>query len=300
MKSKKGLLIYTLVLVLVCSVFVGVKNSGIKSDASGVNTSQLDLNVDHEISVMCQNLRREYTTKDGIGNNTILRYYRIVNQFNNYDSDIYCFQECTRVWQVLLDYTFNNNNYYKIIHYNNNGLATPVYAKKSRFDLFDSGVFNLSDRSSKDNTENRISCWAKLRDKKTGKTLAVYSGHYAFDHAIQVDSCEKIKEEAAQANVDGYIICGDFNFSKINNPKAYGVMSSGETKDLAIAAESEGIQGVTGGTFHDYGKETNPGRIDFFFGSASIVSKMYTVLNDTYDGKYVSDHYGILTYIDIK
>ena len=77
-------------------------------------------------------------------------------------------------------------------------------------------------------------------------------------------------------------------------------MTSGVTKDLAISAESEGIQGVTGGTFHDYGKETNPGRIDFFFGSASIVSKMYTVLNDTYDGKYVSDHYGILTYIDIK
>lgn len=300
MKSKKGLLSYTLVLVLACSLFVGVKNGGIKSDASGVQTSQLDLNVDHEVSIMCQNLRREYTTKDGIENNTILRYYRIVNQFNNYDSDIYCFQECTRVWQVLLDYTFNNKGYYKIIYYNNNGLATPVYAKKSRFDLLDSSVFNLSDRSSKDNTENRISCWAKLRDKNTGKTLAVYSGHYAFDKDIQVESCEKIKEHAAQANVDGYIICGDFNFFKIKNPKAYEVMTSGATKDLAISAESEGIQGVTGGTFHDYGKKTNPRRIDFFFGSSSIVSKMYTVLNDTYDGKYVSDHYGILTYIDIK
>ncbi len=128
---------------------------------------------------MCQNLRKEYTTKDGIGNNTILRYYRIVNQFNNYDSDIYCFQECTRVWQVLLDYTFNNKGYYKIIYYNNNGLATPVYVKKSRFDLLDSSVFNLSDRSSKDNTENRISCWAKLRDNNCTLAYKVEFGSVA-------------------------------------------------------------------------------------------------------------------------
>ena len=300
MKGKKSLLIYTLVLVMVCSVIVGVKANSISSDASGLQTSQMDLAIDHEISVMCQNLRREYTTKDGVGNNTIIRYYRILNQFNNYDSDIYCFQECTKTWQILLDLKFSSNDYYKVIFYNNNGLATPVYAKKTKFDLLDSGVFELSDRSSANNTENRISCWAKLKDKESGKTLAVYSGHYAFSKTIQVDSCERIKEQAKLANVDAYIACGDFNYSKITNPSAYEVMTSDGTKDLAIAAESEGKQGVTGGTFHNYGKETNPSRIDFFFGSENILSKMYTVINDTYEGKYVSDHYGILTYIDIK
>lgn len=300
MISKKGLWIYTLALVLVCSLLVAINNGSIKSDASGVQTSQLDLNVNHEISVMCQNLRREYTTKDGIGNNTIIRYNRILNQFNNYDSDIYCFQECTKVWQVLLDYRFSSNDYHKVVFYNNNGLATPVYAKKAKFDLLDSGNIILSDKSSADNTENRISCWAKLKDKSTGKTLAVYSGHYAFDKTIQVDSCKKIKEQAKQAKVDAYIICGDFNFSKVKNPKAYEIMTTGDTKDLAIAAEKEGKQGITGGTYHDYGKVTSPRRIDFFFGSTNIVSKMYTVINDTYDGKYVSDHHGILTYIDIN
>lgn len=297
MKGKKGLLIYTMALVLVCSLIVGVKNSRISSDASEMQTSQMNLDVEHEISIMCQNLRREYTTKDGIGNNTFVRYYRILNQFNNYDSDIYCFQECTKTWQMLLDFRFSSNDYHKVIFYNNNGLATPVYVKKAKFDMLGSGYYELSDRSSANNDENRIACWAKLKDKETGKTLVVYSGHYAFDKKIQVDSCEKVKEQAELANADAYIACGDFNYSKLTNPNAYDVMTSEGTQDLAETAQK---QGITGGTFHNYGKETIPKRIDFFFGSNNIISKMYTVINDTYDGKYVSDHYGILTYIDIN
>lgn len=66
---------------------------------------------------------------------------------------------------------------------------------------------------------------------------------------------------------------------------------------MAIASASEGIQGDTGITFNDYGNPDKQKRIDFFFGSDSLNSDMYTVIDDKYDGKYASDHYGILNYI---
>ena len=298
MRTKKGLVIYTLAIILVCAVGAGIASGLIKVKAS--ETLEYNLNVKHEISIMCQNLRREYTTKDGVGNNTLVRYYRIQNQFRNYDSDIYCFQECNKAWQWLLDLEFKDDEYHKVVYYNNNGLATPVYAKKSKFDLLDSGYYLLSDKSSSTNSENRIACFAKLQSKYTKETLVVYSGHYAFDKQIQIDSCKNVKEDAKAKNADAYVICGDFNYSMNSNKEAYTIMATDGSKDLAITAGREGIQGVTGGTFHNYGKEESPKRIDFFFGSDNITAKMYTVLNDTYDGKYVSDHYGILTYIDIN
>ena len=72
------------------------------------------------------------------------------------------------------------------------------------------------------------------------------------------------------------------------------------TKDMAIAATKEGKTGVMTYTCHGFGNAPKMERIDFFFGSKNLTSKMYTVVNDLIDGQYASDHYGILTYIDIN
>ncbi|MBQ8044330.1 MAG: hypothetical protein IJ272_09355 [Clostridia bacterium] len=69
---------------------------------------------------------------------------------------------------------------------------------------------------------------------------------------------------------------------------------------MAIAAKTEGKQGIIGGTFHDYGKKDNPLRIDFFLGSNALVSKEYTMVTDTFNGLYASDHYGIYNRVEIK
>ena len=69
---------------------------------------------------------------------------------------------------------------------------------------------------------------------------------------------------------------------------------------MALAATKEGNTGVMTHTCHGYGKARDMQRIDFFFGSDSLTSKLYTVVNDKIDGQYASDHYGILTYVDIN
>ena len=126
------------------------------------------------------------------------------------------------------------------------------------------------------------------------------NGHLTTVAAVQASSCTKIMDFVKSKNVENYLMCGDFNFTSTGNKEAYNIMRSNNTKDMAIAAKTEGIQGATGGTFHNYGKKENPIRIDFFFGASSLISKEYTMITDTFNGMYASDHYGIYNRVEIK
>ena len=88
--------------------------------------------------------------------------------------------------------------------------------------------------------------------------------------------------------------------SKASNSTAYNKMLRNGTKDMAVVSKSEGTQGYTGGTFHNYGTVKNPQRIDFFFGSKTLRANYYSILKDRYSGYYPSDHYGILCRFTVK
>lgn len=289
-------------LALVAAMVIGViayDGYASKSGAANRTTSSINLNVDHEISVLSQNLRVG-SQKDGEDNTVKLRNKRLKKELNNYNTDIRCFQECTKEWKNNLDRKMVGLFYYQVYEYNNKGLCNPIYVKKSRFDVLDSGSFQLSERTSAKSDESRVASWMKLKDKKTDKTLLMLNAHLGLELKIQEDSCNKIMAFVKASDTDGYLMCGDFNFSMDTNNAAYKIMLTNNTKDMAIAAKTEGMQGITGGTFHDYGRKESPKRIDFFFGSSNLKSKMYSLINDTYDGLYMSDHYGLLNYIDIS
>ncbi len=270
---------------------------GSKADVR--RTADLDLDIDHEICVLSQNLRVA-SSKDGVENTILKRKDRLAIELDRYNPDIRCFQECTMEWQGYLTQEMNTLEYANIFNFNNKGLCNPIYVKRTKFRVLDAGSILLSERTSAKSDESRVASWAKLKHRKTGKTLLMVNAHLGLDLAIQQDSCRKLMNLVSNSDADGYLICGDFNFYKDYNPEAYKIMLSNNTKDMAIAASGEGIQGITGGTFHDYGRKTSPKRIDFFFGSSNLTSKFYSLVNDTYNGYYMSDHYGLLNYIDIK
>ena len=54
-------------------------------------------------------------------------------------------------------------------------------------------------------------------------------------------------------------------------------------------------------TYQNYGLQLNDGRIDYFMISKDTFNvNEYKVITDTYDGVYPSDHFPILTELEIK
>jgi endonuclease/exonuclease/phosphatase family metal-dependent hydrolase len=295
MKLFRGVTAGILVALVACGSFLG------KSNADELRTSQLDLRINHQISVLSQNLRTENVRDDGWQNLIKRRAPRLRKQLNRYDADIRCFQECSPEWKEKLDDLMSSYEYECVYALTNKNLCNPIYVKKSEVDIIDFGSYRLSERSSSKSDESRVASWVKVRDKASLKTLVVVNAHLGLTPKIQQDSCARIMSDPTLTTADGYLICGDFNFSMQSNATAYNIMKQNGTKDLAISAKTEGIQGITGHTFQKFGKAGQDAcRIDFFFGSSNVQSRLYTMINDLYFGQYVSDHYGILTYIDIQ
>jgi endonuclease/exonuclease/phosphatase family metal-dependent hydrolase len=234
-------------------------------------------------------------------NNVFLRYSRIEQLCNNYDADIKCFQECDKAWRFKLNRMFSDKEYFVEYMKNSNGLSNPIYVSKDKFTIIDSGNFELHEPYELNGKqyESRIVTWVKVQSKVNGETLTMINTHLSLHNSRQIPSCEKIMKFTKDTNTDAYLIAGDFNFT-MNHSKKYGIMTSNGTKDMAYAAKNEGITGVMTTTCHGYNSKDDHRRIDYFFGSATLTGKMYTVINELYNGGFASDHYGILTYVDIN
>ena len=296
---KKAFVLVTCAVMVVVTAAMNLNN---KSNADTIKrTCDYNLNINHEVSVLSQNLRLTAIDEFFTNNSILLRLGRVEELCNRYDADIKCFQECDFTWRTKLGRLFPKDEYFVCYQKNSNGLANPIYVKKSKFDILDSGNILLNDVYTYNGKEyeSRIATWVKVKAKDTGDTLTMINTHIAFHEDIQVSSCKKIKEFAQNAGTDGYLICGDFNFA-MDKISRYEIMSKNGSKDMAYAALNEGITGVMSSTCHGFGNAKSYSRIDFFFGSDSLTSKMYTVVNDMFDNGFASDHFGILTYIDIN
>lgn len=260
---------------------------------------------DHDVSIMTQNLRAVNLAKDGENNDYDARAPRVFNQVQKYDTDIVCFQECTKDWKSELSGMFGPLKYACVYGYNSAGLCNPIYVKRDKFKVLDSGTMQLNDvyELNGKKQESRVASWVKVKDKQTGKTMVIMNTHFDVKSKnVQVESAKLIKEKVAELNADDYIVTGDFNLDKDSNKEAYNIMTSNGSKNMAEASKTEGIQGRNEGTFHNFGKVPvqNRKQIDYFFGSDSLNSDFFSVVNDTYNNEYVSDHNGIVNYFSYK
>jgi len=242
--------------------------------------------------VITQNLRVN-NAGDGEGNSLIERLPRIEQVLKGYGADVYCFQECSTEWKPYADDMMPSNEYECVFMKTNVGHCNPIYIKRSECAIIESGSFVISEINAEDYNENRVASWVILKKNNSAKTMLVINAHLPVTNNTQNVACQKIMEFVKTKTVDGYVICGDFNFTKEGNVQAYNTMTAEGTKDLEFAAASEGTVGEIGPTFHDYGRRENPIKIDYFFGSDSVISTKYSVIKDMVDGKYLSDHYGI-------
>jgi len=169
------------------------------------------------------------------------------------------------------------------------GEYAPVFYKKDKFKLLDSGTFWLSetpDKPSKgwDAALPRICSWVQLEEKESGQTLWFFNLH--MDHvgikAREESSklvVEKIEEMTAGEPV---FLTGDFNVDQKN--EIYDILEGAEgLKDSFNEAEHKM---AWNGTFNAFDSELwTDSRIDHIFVSKDIKVTHYAVLLETYRTK---------------
>lgn len=170
------------------------------------------------------------------------------------------------------------------------GEYSPVFYKKDRYKLLDSGTFWLSETPDKpgkgwDAECVRVCSWGHFKDVKTKHTFYFFNTH--MDHIGIVARREGAKlilqkmKECMKKN-DPVILTGDFNVDQ--NSEAYQIfVNAGFLKDSYEAAQ---YRLIPNGTFQDFNTEyfTN-GRIDHIFVSNSLKVERYGILTDSYWSK---------------
>ncbi len=188
---------------------------------------------------------------------------------------------------------------------NEAGEYVPLAWKQDRFEAVEKGVFWLSETPDEpsngwDANLNRISTWARLKDKQSAKQVLVLNTH--FDHQgeqARRESAKLMREWVAKhAKDDAVIVTGDFNTTAKSVPYKNLTADSGATtlRDSRMLAKTpEGPESTWNGF-----KEIVPGRrIDFIFTTAPVEVRDYRTLDETREGRFSSDHLPIVATLNI-
>lgn len=178
------------------------------------------------------------------------------------------------------------------------GEASPVFYKKDKYEVLDSGTFWLSKTPSKpsrgwDAMFNRVCTYAVLRDVETGFIYAHFNAH--FDHLGVIARLESVSVVADKisriCNTFPAVFTGDLN--DYEGGDMYNrVLESGfkDTKTLAATADNKS-------TYHGYSNLVEKEEaIDFIFVNAMATEvESYTVDTTLYNGIYASDHHPVIS-----
>lgn len=187
------------------------------------------------------------------------------------------------------------------------GEHSAIYYKKDRFELVNKGDFWLSETPEKpslgwDAPSNiRICTWIQLKDKTSKKSFFIFNAHY--DHrgmlARKESSLLILKKIAEIAKEQPVILMGDFNGD--HNSEWYKSLAKSDLLEdtyhmvsapYALNGSSNGFR--TGEKF-----PVNNTIIDHVFVTKHFKGHKWGILTDTYVGKFPSDHFPILTVLEL-
>ena len=232
---------------------------------------------------------------DPDGNSISERSKRLKAILDKYDADIFCFQEVSPYWLPELQSNFSEEYDYICRFRSPKGPeATPVFWKKDRFKFEKTGYFWFSDTPEIESGGwdemgfNRISNYARLTEKISGNKFTVLSTHYGFGEENQIKSSKLLLNFVKSENRP-CIFTGDFNIP-LSSPAYKTLVDTLTDANMATVKDLRP-------TFHAYGREKEKGEhIDYcFITSDTLKAEGSKMIDDMVDGKYPSDHYGLLT-----
>ncbi len=237
------------------------------------------------------------------------RIPRIINNVKEENPDLIGFQEYTplhnaRILDALRDeydcyvvYRDNAEFPYKLFVE-----GTPVFWKKSRFEMLDTGAFWFSDTPESmsvfryidegsgeiiTSQYNRVTTWVKLFDKEREKSFIYFNTHLGLSDREKIFSIDLLRSKSLTLDCPS-IITGDMNISY--------------DSDLALRL-TEGFTDASkcddnmrdSCTFQEYGNSSM--KIDYILAKGLKAVKHRVRNNGTtlYDGAYASDHFAVIS-----
>ena len=239
---------------------------------------------------------RSRNDKEGSINNRSKIVKAVIDQ---YAPDSLGIQEGTGKWMDILTKALGDKYDYVTQARDTKGYNTehnPVFYRKDKFNLIDSGTMWLSDTpnvpfsKSYDTNCTRIATWATLENKATGEKYTHLNTH--LDHILEstrVAQVGVLLTKLTELQKVGKVVCtGDFNTEPTSEVYAKMTEAVSDSKTIAETTDS-------GITFHGYGKcDEFSGPIDYIFISKDTVVKTHKIIRNTAKGMYPSDHYPII------
>lgn len=251
-----------------------------------------------EITVLSQNLR---ISADGGDDDVFLRADRFTWLLNEYKPDVAGLQEYDPTWDALLYDYLEENNYGIVFQYRGDQEATPIIYNKDRVELVEHTFYWLSDTPDEPSPSwdddggkrNRIVTECIFKEKQSGIKFVHINTHFGLTAYCQEMSGTQIHDRVAEKYADMPVfVTGDFNSTEGSQP--YENITAGDLliNSYYLAEEFGNVQGTFNG-FNEEDQYTTV--IDFVFVTNQVSPIYYSVLNDKPEGKFVSDHFGVLT-----
>ncbi len=166
------------------------------------------------------------------------------------------------------------------------GEFSPVFYKRDRFRLLDSGTFWLAERTDVpvkgwDAACKRVCSWGRFRDRESGRRFWFFNLH--MDHrgveARRQSARLVLSRIERMCGGEPVILTGDFNVDQTD--ESYLLLSGSQLLDDSY--EKAAVRYALNGTFNafDPNRKTDS-RIDHIFVSGGIVVERYGILTDTY------------------
>jgi endonuclease/exonuclease/phosphatase family metal-dependent hydrolase len=182
------------------------------------------------------------------------------------------------------------------------GESCPIFYRKDRFKLLDSGTFWFSDRPNKPGTQGwgepvpRFCSWVVLAEKGQNTSFYVYNTHLAWMSQQSRNKSVRllVKEITARNSSLPFIIMGDFNM-KLTNPAVKFLLNSSPENQfpvtdawLSVHPDNPDISTCNFGTW-----ATGP-QIDHIQLGMGAKAIEVTIDDRKINGHYPSDHFPVI------
>jgi len=257
-----------------------------------------------QMNIITYNIR--YNTPSDMQNAWPNRRANVIELLKRHKADIFSVQEA--LYDQIMDLKDGISGYDYVgvgrDDGNINGEFSAIFYNSNRFTLMENGTFWLSQTpripsKSWDAALNRICTWARLKDKETRKSFYIYNTH--FDHKgvkARKESAILILKKISEisARIDPVILTGDFNLTPDEKPLVLIRQKLKDSRQISKTA----AQGPEG-TFNDFDFTSKlENRIDYIFVNKMVEINKYSVITDSKNNHYPSDHLPVLVEIQFK
>ena len=223
---------------------------------------------------------------------------RMVTVTEKYDADIMGLQEYSRHWEGEIGKLIGDKyEFFNKYRDDDAPEGTPILWKKDKFDCLKKGYFWFSETPEVMSGGwdslgyNRICVYAVLQEKQTGKTFVFMNTHFGFGPENQVKSVRLMQEYIEKMSQYPVVVTGDFNMRPNSPAYAEMVKKMQDVNELTVQDRRT--------TFHGYHpEEVTDAHIDYCFINERVKPLSFKIIDETVDGKYPSDHYGL--YIELE